>query len=179
MTSYSITTIRPGVERLAASAKLSNAEFQQIASSMSVVPLNAKKTGIVAACVARQQMVVETVWESESTSSTAKVGDWIVTSLDRRGGYLLDSLERRNVYVIPSERFPHLYKRIPGENSGNPLFEARDERTVQAIAFEGGIDIIAPWGSRQVMDRGYLVSNGTEVYGNEARSFLETYTLLN
>jgi hypothetical protein len=46
---------------------------------------------------------------------------------------------------------------------------------VDAIRLPGGFDIAAPWGERQRVPSGYLILNGSEVYGSNAEAFRATY----
>jgi hypothetical protein len=80
--------------------------------------------------------------------------------------------------VISSGRFPELYKRAKGEGSDGPFFVVRERVTVDCLHFPAGVDIVAPWGERQQLGAGYLLRNGDEVYGNEARSFEGTYEFI-
>ena len=47
-----------------------------------------------------------------------------------------------------------------------------------AWVLAGGLDIMAPWGERQTIEKGYLLRNGDEIYGNDAKAFRATYEIL-
>ena len=66
--------------------------------------------------------------------------------------------------------------RIIGSNDFGRVCRAKG--TVDAVAFAGGFEILAPWGERQRAAAGYIVRNGTDVYGIEERAFDATYEIL-
>ena len=51
----------------------------------------------------------------------------------------------------------------------------RAKGVVSTIPLPGGFDIAAPWGERQTATSGYLLCNGSEVYGNSRTAFEATY----
>ena len=109
----------------------------------------------------------------------ARPGDWIVTNLDAQGQPLRDCEGNLNQYVIAAGRFADLYAPtgVAGEQADLGLmFSAK--ATVKAIQIPGGFDLIAPWGERQKSESGYLLLNGTEVYGNQKETFEQTYEVL-
>ena len=53
----------------------------------------------------------------------------------------------------------------------------RPKGVVEAIRFEGGFDIMAPWGEKQRASDGWLLLNGRDVYGNHQDTFTATYEL--
>lgn len=63
----------PGKTRLEADAILTPADFQAIAAKLDRKPVQARKTGYVAARQAMQREVVETRWDGEETTNTARV----------------------------------------------------------------------------------------------------------
>jgi hypothetical protein len=164
-------------KRLKSDVKLTAEDFDAIAKALGTKPQRARKVGLVSACVVREATTVDTVWSGERTRSQAGPGDWIVTNLDRYGNPLRDDKGELNQYVIKAERFPELYKRIPGETEQGPRFQAREESKVDSVRFSGGIDILAPWDRRQAVESGYLLRNGNEVYANDEESFEKTYEL--
>ena len=165
-------------QRLRSEEKLTPEDFDAIAKRLGTAPRRARKVGIVAAYVVRDAKTFSTAWATEKTKSEAVPGDWIVTNLDRDGEPITDHKKEINQYVIKADRFPKLYKRIPGETKYGPQFRAREESEVYSIRLTGGIDILAPWGERQSVASGYLLRNRDEVYANDERSFEKTYEIL-
>lgn len=167
--------IMGNLPRLVSDAKLTPADFDKIAEQLGVTSIRARKTGFVAAEKARGGEVVETRWNGKETSNTARKGDWIVTSISARGETLRDREGHENRYVILADRFAELYEPAAKEGGGrSDLYLAKG--TVTTIRLDGGFDIVAPWGERQVAPAGYLILNGDEVYGNNAETFRATYT---
>lgn len=164
--------------RLVSRAGLTLADFDKIAEQLGMTPFRARKTGFVAAEKARGGEVVETRWNGKETSNTARKGDWIVTRISSRGETLRDREGHENRYVIAAERFSDLYEPAGGPGGANRPDLYRANGTVTAIRLEGGFDIVAPWGERQVAPAGYLILNGDEVYGNNAETFEATYAEL-
>jgi hypothetical protein len=162
-------------KRLKSSEKLTAEDFEAIARSLGTKPRRVLKVGLAAACMVRKAMTFETEWGGEKTTSNAVPGDWIVTNLDRHGKPLKDNQGRLNQYVIKADRFPTLYKRIPGETEHGPKFDRDESNEVYSLPFPGGIDILAPWGKRQEVESGYLMRSGDEVYANDEDSFDKTY----
>ena len=152
---------------------LTPADFERIAKETGRRPLRARKIGFVAARQASKREVVETRWNGKETTNTARKGDWIVTNLSPRQEALRDREGCLNIYVIRAERFPSLYEPTGVQNEFGALHRAKS--IVDAIALPGGFDIVAPWGEQQTAPSGYLLRNGTEVYGNNAETFAATY----
>jgi len=162
--------------RLVSDAVLKPDDFDAIAGALGVMPVRARKITCVAACRTQESAVVETRWQGEVTVNEARPGDWIVTNFDTRNSPLRDSAGSVNRYVIRAETFEQLYERAPGETEWGPVFKAKG--TVEALELPGGLDIPASWGERQTIEKGYLLRNGTSVYGNDAKSFCATYEIL-
>ena len=164
-----------GDARLVADAVLTPADFRRIAEK-SGGSVRARKIGFVAARRATQTKVVETRWNGLETTNTARAGDWIATNLTPDEKPLLDREGHLNVYVIAAEGFGSLYEPTGGTGEHGAICRAK--RTVEAIRFPGGFDIVAPWGERQTAPAGYLIFNGDEVYGNHAETFAATYEIV-
>ncbi|MGO8955710.1 MAG: hypothetical protein ACLPWS_04220 [Rhodomicrobium sp.] len=162
--------------RLVSDAVLKPDDFDAIADALGQTPVRARKISCVAACRALEPTAVETRWQGEVTKNEARPGDWIVTNLDMRNEPLRDAAGSINRYVIRTETFERLYDRAPGETEWGPVFKAKG--TVEALELPGGLDIPASWGERQTIEKGYLLRNGTSVYGNDAKSFCATYEIL-
>jgi hypothetical protein len=162
--------------RLVADAVLGEAEFAAIVLAIGARPVRARKTGLIAARKAATRETVETRWNGEETTNTAEPGDWIVTSLSPDGKVLRDAEGNANSYVIRSASFPTLYKPAKGENEFGRLHASSS--TVDALHLPGGFAIIGPWGKPQSAPDGYLVRNGTEVYGNNAETFTASYEVI-
>lgn len=170
-------TISGGADqRLLSRAALTGDQFHDIARELCIEPLRARKTGFVAARPATEPKVVETRWNGRETTNAARVGDWIVTNLTPEKKPLRDREGQLNVYVIAAERFGSLYEPTGGDDRFGAIYRAK--RTVEAIRFPGGFDIIAPWGERQTAPAGYLIFNGDEVYGSHAETFAATYAVV-
>jgi hypothetical protein len=170
---YRIDETSPRGRRLLAGAVLTVADFTTLASGRSGVAFTARKSGLVAVRVAAHDETVETLWDGKETVNIAHPGDTIVTNLDAAGAPLVDRSGHRNVYVIVAGMFPKLYEDAGRDTPLGPAYRARG--TVDAIAFPGGFEIIAPWGETQVAANGYLICNGVDVYGNNAETFEATY----
>jgi hypothetical protein len=163
--------------RLVANTVLTPADFQRIAEKAGRRRrLRARKTGFVAARRTTAPKAVETRWNGRETTNKAKVGDWIVTNLTPEKKPLRDREGHLNVYVIAAEGFVTLYEPAGGDSRFGAIYRAK--RTVEAIRFPGGFDIVAPWGERQTAPAGYLICNGHEVYGSHAEPFAATYETL-
>ena len=148
-------------------------DYDEIAKRVEEVPFQARKSGLVAAQIAEQQEVIETHWDGVETLKTAKSGDVIVTNLDADGKALKDSEDRLNVYVIDGNRFPELYDPTGEKSEHGEVHRARG--VVTALRLTGGFEVRAPWGELQSGDDGYLILNGSEVYGAHAEPFELTY----
>jgi hypothetical protein len=138
--------------------------------------VRARKIGFVAARKAKKPEVVETRWNGQETTNRARVADWIVTNLDPQQKPLRDDEGNVNRYVIPAEGFADLYEPTEGRNAYGAVYRAKG--VVDAVALPGGFDIVAPWGERQTAPSGYLLCNGTDVYGNNTETFEATYQRL-
>ena len=163
-------------QRFVAQEKLTPDAFVQLATARSVTPLRARKIGYVVARQALSHGRVETRWNGKETANTAVAGDWIVTNLAADRTPLKDDAGNLNIYVIAAARFGELYEPTGNSIALGQVYRAKG--TVQAIALPSGFDILAPWGERQQAARGYLILNGTEVYGNNAETFEATYEVV-
>jgi hypothetical protein len=159
--------------RLEANAVLTPTDFLRIAKEARRRPVRARKIGHIAARQASKPEAVETRWNGKETTNTAQKGDWIVTNLSPQQEALRDGDGHVNTYVILGERFADLYEPTGSQSKFGAVHRAKG--VVEAIRLAGGFDIVAPWGERQTSPSGYLLSNGTEVYGNNAGTFAATY----
>ena len=159
--------------RLETDAVLTPADFQAIARAVGEPILRARKTGFVSARRATKYEAVATHWNGIETTNTARRGDWIVTNLTAEKTVLRDRSGSVNTYVIDARRFKDLYERADGKTRFGAIYQAKS--LVSAIPLRGGFDIKAPWGERQRARAGYLLLNGTEVYGSNAATFAATY----
>jgi hypothetical protein len=175
---FKIVQAGPGRDdiRLVADAVLTAADFERLAAAPERKRVRARKIGLVAAERAAHTTAVETHWNGKETANTARPGDWIVTNLTPRQEALRDRDGHVNTYVILADRFTALYEPTGGHNEFGAIYRAKG--TVDAIPLAGGFDIVAPWGERQTSPSGYLLCNGTEVYGNNAETFAATYELV-
>lgn len=171
-------TISGTKARLKCTAVLTPEDFRAIAAHADISPFSARKVGFVAARRAARQEAVETRWNGKETSNTARAGDWIVTNLSPKQKVLRDAEGAVNTYVISASRFNDLYEPVATEPLEKLGKVYRAKGTVSALLFAGGFDIMAPWGERQTAPRGYLILNGTDVYGNNADTFAATYEQL-
>jgi hypothetical protein len=165
-----------GRARLVSDSKLTVNDFGRIAQELGIVPMRARKIGLIAARLAEEDTVVETLWNGRETRNTAHYGDWIVTNLDQRGVALRDQDGNTNTYVVEADTFADLYERMGQSNDFGEICRSRS--TVLAIKFDGGFDILAPWDEGQRASSGYLLLNGKHVYGNSAEPFEATYEIL-
>jgi hypothetical protein len=163
-------------DRLEADAVLTPADFASIARKLGRPPLRARKIGYVAARCAAKSEVVETHWNGTETTNTARAGDFIVTNLSPSRQPLRDADGHMNVYVIVAERFGSLYEPAGDKSELGAIYRAKG--IVSAIPLPGGFSIAAPWGSRQVTPAGFLLCNGTEVYGSSREAFEGTYEVV-
>jgi hypothetical protein len=164
-----------GKARLESDAVLTRADFARIAEELGQAPVRARKIGYVAARKATKRETVETRWNGKETTNTAEPGDYIVTNLSPKREPLRDSEDRTNVYVIAAGKFPALYERTSEKGTHGPIY--RPKGIVSALSLPGGFEIQAPWGERQTAADGYLLLNGTEVYGASRDAFEATYDL--
>jgi hypothetical protein len=163
--------------RLVARGVLGASDFQAIANTLGIEPLEARKTALTAARLAKAGEHIETHWNGLETVNTAKTGDWVATSLTADGKVLRDGSGHANSYIIPAAAFPTLYAPVAGSNEFGTFYAARG--TVTALHLSGGFEILAPWGERQTAPDGYLVLSGSDVYGNNAETFAATYQVVN
>lgn len=148
-------------------------EFREIASSLGVSPVKARKIGYVSARRAEKRETIETRWNGKETSVTADPGDWIVSNMNADKALLKDREGHYNVYAIAAAKFPQLYQRDRGATEQGDIYKAL--AIVEALPLPGGFEILAPWGETQVADAGYLLKNGSDVYGNNQETFEKTY----
>ena len=165
-----------GAARLEADAKLTSADFADIAKELGQAPKRARKIGHVAARRAERSEVIETRWNGKETTNTARVGDWIVTNLSLKREPLRDREGHVNTYVIVPEKFAELYEPTPEKSELGDVYRAKG--VVLALQLPGGFDIVAPWGERQTGSAGHLLLNGDEVYGANAETFAATYEVV-
>jgi hypothetical protein len=170
---FKVNTKAAGGPRLTSATKLTPDDFRAVAAQVGMPPFAARKSGLISAVVAKRDKRVETRWNGKETANTAQRGDRIVTNLDARGKPLIDRDGNHNVYVIKADIFDKLYELAETPDIVVATYRARG--TVQAIELPGGFDILAPWGETQLADRGYLILNGADVYGNNAETFEATY----
>lgn len=170
------STTSPVSNRLVADEKLMRADFLKIAQRLGVKPSKARKIGFVAARQAEDEEEVVTTWNGDETTNTALPGDWIVTNMSPDKEVLKDDDGQTNTYVIEAETFETLYAPVAVESEHGKIFKARS--TVDAIFLSGGFEILAPWGETQKADKGYLIMNGKDIYGNNAETFEATYEIL-
>ncbi len=162
--------------RLVSTRVVSPSDFADIAQRMDGGRFGARQIGLISARTALVQERVETRWNGQETTNVARPGDRIVTSLTAAGRPLLDREGHANVYVIKADKFIVLYEIADTIPSVGLTYRARG--VVEAIDFPGGFDIMAPWGERQTADSGFLILNGSEVYGNNADTFEAGYMRL-
>ena len=169
---------RDGKARLEADVQLEPDDFQSIAGKLGAPAFRARKIGYVAARRADAAEIVETHWNGKETTNTARKGDWIVTNLSANREPLRDGKGREDKYVITADRFALLYEPADASTGcGSAVYRAKG--IVSALQFDGGFDIVAPWGERQTAPAGYLILSGAEVYGSNAETFRQTYKALN
>ncbi|MBX9925691.1 MAG: hypothetical protein K2Y05_04985 [Hyphomicrobiaceae bacterium] len=163
-------------DRLVSPNALNVADVEKLAASEGRPLLRARKKGLIGVRIADRDETVITKWDGIETQNVARPGDKIVTSLDSEARALRDAKGRTNVYVITAARFDELYAPTERMSEHGPVYGARGQ--VRAMYFAHGFDILAPWGERQLADRGYIVINGPDVYGNHAETFEKTYEIL-
>lgn len=161
------------LKRLVADTQLSRQDFAEIAKALRVAPFQARKIGLIAARQAQECERIETRWNGKETVATAEPGDWVATNLDAAARVLTDGDGNVNVYVIKSDRFSDLYDRAEGTSRHGDIWRSRG--IVSALKLPGGFEILTPWGETQRASAGYLLDNGSEVYGNAKETFEQTY----
>ncbi len=165
-----------GEARLISTRKLERGDFFRVAEELGQQPFKARKISLVAGRMADEAEKVVTKWNGKETANTAQPGDWVVTNLTPDKTVLRDRTGQENTYVIKAETFPLLYERVSGENTFGTYHRAKGH--VEAIELRGGFDILAPWGQKQVAEKGYLILNGKDIYGNNKETFETTYEKL-
>ncbi len=177
---FEIARLLRGVLRLTADAQISgSADFEalsQEAAQLGVICVKARKVGYVAARQADHEEEVTTLLDGTETRNVAGGGDWIVTNMDAKQNVLRDGDGQVNSYVIRRDRFGELYEPTGARNEFGGVCRAKG--VVEAVAFAGGFDIVAPWGERQRAEAGYIVRTGGDVYGVHWRAFEATYEVL-
>ena len=137
--------------RITAPNVLSSEDFDAALSDLCSRPITARKVACVVARCVVQHEVVNTIWNGKETSNIGEAGDWVVTNLSRDGAVLRDMVGNANVYVVRGKKFEELYE-LAQKTGEAAVYRARG--MVEAIYFEGGYDIMAPWGERQEAARG-------------------------
>lgn len=162
--------------RLVSTTKLTDVDFRRVAERIGSKPFKARKIGFVAARKAEQEETIDTWLDGKETTATAQPGDWVVTNLSPDSEILRDKDGRENTYVIKAETFPNIYDSLDGGNQFGQFFKSKN--VVDAIYLSGGFDVLAPWGQKQTAEVGYLLSDGRDVYGNNAQTFEATYEIM-
>ena len=170
---FTLETSGPSGTRLIAREKLTVDDFHEIARHLKTPAVAARKFGLVAAYPATTRHTVETHWNGKETQVTAEPGDLLVTSLDAEGLALRDAAGAINTYVIKSAKFAELYAATDRVSAFGNIYSAKGR--VEALFLPGGFEIVAPWGEVQRGDSGYLLLNGSEVYGNHRDVFEAAY----
>jgi len=163
-------------QRLVSDTALSVHDFARVAAKLKAAPVRARKVGAVAAKQAETAQHFETRWNGKESEITAEPGDWIVTALAKSGEPLRDAESNVNTYAIKAARFGDLYEPGDGDTAHGRVFKPKG--IVQAIFLSGGFAIKAPWGEVQRADAGYLLLNGSDVYGNHKDTFEATYEVV-
>ncbi len=163
-------------QRLIASKAMTPDDFDELALMLGIPITQARKIGFVAARRAQKQQLIETLWNGKESQITAQAGDWIVTNLTPDLTILRDGDGNANIYAIRADKFPSLYTRHEGDNEFGDIYRAISQ--VDCLDLPGGFEIMAPWGEIQRADQGYLLRNGTEIYGNHKETFDATYEMV-
>ncbi len=163
-------------QRLVVPERLAPADFAALAKQLGVAPAKARKSGLVSAQKNKSRRIIETLWNGKETSNKARRGDWLVVNLVPDGAVLRDKEGHANLYVIRADKFPLLYERGKGANRYGTIFRAIGE--VEALYFSGGFEIMAPWDEIQRADKGYILKNGEDIYGNHKDTFEATYEII-
>lgn len=179
MSAFSIT-VSNGKPKLVAGQRLDAAsDFDAIAAGLighGGRLLKARKIAFVAARQADHTEPVATHLNGLETQNLASAGDWIVTNMTADRDILRDRANAANTYVVRADAFARLYVRDQGSTAFGEIYKAVG--AVDALEVAGGFDIVAPWGERQVGEAGYLVRNGTDVYGIHKDAFTATYEVV-
>lgn len=177
---FEIVMQSPGVLRLTADAQISASnDFKALvdeAEHLGVRCVRARKVGYVAARQAGHEEEVTTLVDGTETRNVARAGDWIVTNMGADQMVLRDGGGQVNSYVIRRDRLADIYEPTKARNDFGRVYRAKG--VVEAVAFTGGFDIVAPWGERQRAEAGYIVRKGGDVYGVHWRAFEATYEVL-
>jgi hypothetical protein len=181
MEQHKITTIGapPKAHLVAADRPLTDVDFDRIVRELSnygCEKFQARKISYVSARQAIASEAVETRFNNEEWRDEARPGDWIVTNMGKDRQILLDEQGRANTYVVRKDKFPEIYDR---DTSNSPFGEIyRAKGVVDAVFLPGGFHLIAPWGEHQHSSGGYLLRNGSEVYGIDEGMFDRMYQRL-
>ena len=163
----------PGLPKLVSTDKLTPEDFAKLAAGLGIKPFKARKTGFVSVRVAAKHETIETLWNGKESSGVAEPGDKIVTNMSVARQILRDGAGHANTYVIAAAKFPDLYEPDEGKTEFGDIYRARGH--VEALYVAGGFEILAPWGETQRANAGYILFNGTDVYGNNKETFERTY----
>ena len=167
---------REDLARVLSDTALTPEDFHGIAGDLGISPVAARKIGYVAARKAEKEERLETRSNGKETTNTARPGDFVVTNLTPQREPLRDRDNHLNIYVITAAKFADLYQPTGESNEHGEVHKAKG--IISAIALPGGFDIAAPWGERQTAADGYLVCNGSEVYGVSRDAFDTTYEMM-
>jgi hypothetical protein len=159
--------------RLRSIDQLTADDFRSVARMLRTHPRSVHKIGCVSARRVDSRQRLETRWNGKELEITAEPGDWIVTTLSSGAEVMRDAEGHVNTYSIKAERFAELYEQTTGHTEFGAVFRAKG--VVEALFLSGGFEIKAPWGETQRAEAGYLVLNGSEVYGNTREVFERTY----
>lgn len=162
--------------RLLTMEVLTSGDFNEVAKVLGIAPVKARKIGFIAARRTLEPVTIETRWNGKESIAAAAPGDWIAVNMTPDRKLMRDGDGELNVYVIRADRFPDLYAPDDGSTAHGDIYRAVSE--VEAIHFPGGFEIMAPCGELQRAPAGYLLSNGTDVYGNAEQTFLLTYRIV-
>ncbi len=172
---FRLETAVNGGCRLVADAMLTADDFRAIADQLKMPAAVARKTGLVAAHPARNRETIETHWNGKETQAVAEPGDLIATTLADDGLAMRDAAGGINSYVIKPAKFAELYASTGRHSAFGEVYAATGQ--VETLFLPGGFEIVAPWGELQRGDAGYLILNGSEVYGNHRDVFEAAYKL--
>lgn len=161
---------------LVSRAQITPAEFYAIAQRLGRPVARYRKTARVAARPAEEGVRIETRWNGVETVNEAAPGDMVVTALDADDAPLRDGDGCLNRFILRRARFAESYAPTPQWTEHGRIHRPR--REIEALALPGGFDILGPWGERQTAERGFLISDGEDVWGNHADTFSATYQRL-
>lgn len=180
---YTIEQVKSGdgrtVPLLRSTARLTGEHFEWVSRDIKdygVVRREARKVLPVRARRAETAEVIHAHGaDGPQSSDTAEPGDWIVTKLDAAAVPVRNAQGHLDQWPIKSDRFPQLYDHTPTPDAPD-LY--RPKGAVEALRFEGGLEIVAASGQHQSIRSGYLVRNGHDVYGIDATTFHDTYAVV-